>query len=131
MVVLESVGPGMIASVIVQSIRSVLNNSLRQIRPGQVVQAIKDNTSLWGVAGSDMQAMAQKIPPGLINAGRPMYRKAVADYGNATGLVTSWIQADNPVIYSLIINTPGGEEWFDRQVRDVCARFNLEYEVKK
>jgi hypothetical protein len=108
-----------------------LNNSLKEVRPGQVVQAIKSNASLWELAGTDMKAIAAKIPPNLIQTGRPMYLKAIADYGNATELIASWIQTDNPVIFSLIINTPGGMDWFDRQVRDVCEKFGLDYEVKK
>jgi len=126
----QALGPGLAAQVIVSAIRSMLNSSMKQVRPGQLVQAIKNNTSLWEVAGTDMTARAKIIPPAMINAGRPMYRKAVSDMGNATELVCSWMKIDNPIIYSLIINTPGGQGWFDEQVRDVCGKFNLEYEVK-
>ena len=77
-----------------------------------------------------MTAYANKIPPGFIRAGRPVYLKAIADYGNATELVMSWLKEDNQIIYSLILNTPGGQAWFDDQIREVCQKFCLEYEVK-
>jgi len=124
---LKNIGPGLVSTAIVSGIRAVVNNSLAEVRPGQVVKAIESNTSLWEVAGGKMTAYASKIPPTFIQTGRPMYLKAIADYGNATELVMSWMKEDNPVIYSLIINTPGGQAWFDEQIRDVCQKFGLEY----
>ena len=65
----------------------------------------------------------------MIEAGRPLYHKALADYGNASNLVFSWLKEDNMPIYSVILNTPGGKEWFDRQVKEACGQLNLEFEV--
>ncbi len=122
-----AMGKGFMADIIVTTIRTVLNNSIKTVRPGQLLTAIHDNVSLWTVAGTDINQVAGKIPKSLIVAGRPMYQKAVQEYGSATELVLAWLKEDNPMLFSMIINTEGGVEWFDRQVREMTTNLGLEY----
>ena len=82
----KAIGPGLVSDVIVKSIRSVLNGEIKQVRPGQLVYAIENNLSLWEMTGNNITAIAGNIPPKMIEAGRPMYRKAISDCGNATNL---------------------------------------------
>ena len=118
---------GATADIIVETIRTVLNNSIKTVRPGQLLTAIHDNVSLWTVAGTDINQVAGRIPKSLIVAGRPMYQKAVQEYGSATELVLAWLKEDNPMLFSMVINTEGGVEWFDRQVREMTTNLGLEY----
>ena len=115
------------ADIVVNTIRTLLNNALKQVKPGQLLKAIKDNVSLWESAGGDITSIASMVPKSLINLGRPMYLEAIQKYGGATGLVLEWMKTDNPALYSLIINTDGGMEWFDRQVFDLTKNIGLEY----
>ena len=124
-----AMGKGFMADIVVKSIRSILNNQIKAVRPGQLLAAIHDNVSIWGLAGTDVNQLAGKIPKPLIAAGRPMYRKAVQEYGSATELVLAWLKEDNPVLFSLIINTDGGVGWFDRQVKEMTTNLGLEYNV--
>jgi hypothetical protein len=100
---------------------------LKQVKPGQLVKAIHDDVSLLSIAGSDITKISQKIPKGMLDVGRPMYLEAIRKFGGATGLVLEWMKTDNPVLYSLILNTEGGQDWFDRQVREMTANVGLEY----
>lgn len=123
----KSTGKGFMADIVVNTIRTLLNNALKQVKPGQLLKAIKDNVSLWESAGGDITSIASMVPKSLINLGRPMYLEAIQKYGGATGLVLEWMKTDNPALYSLIINTDGGMEWFDRQVFDLTKNIGLEY----
>lgn len=118
-----------VSTTVVPTIRALLNGQLKHVQLGQVRYAIEANVSLWAVAGADMEGLARQVPPSMIEAGRPLYHKALADYGNASNLVFSWLKEDNMPIYSVILNTPGGKEWFDRQVKEACGQLNLEFEV--
>jgi hypothetical protein len=122
-----AVGKGFLAQTVVSVIRAVLNGEIKKVKPGQLVKAIQDNTSIWAAGGSDIQAIAARIPSAAIAAGRPMYQKAVEQYGSATELVLAWLKEDNPVFFSLIINTEGGIAWFDRQVQEMTTNLGLEY----
>jgi hypothetical protein len=126
--VIGAVGQGLLAQFVVTTIRTILNDSIRSVRPGQVVAAIRNDTSLWKEAGADVKSIAAKIPPSAIAAGKPMYQRAVQQYGSATELVLAWLKEDNAVLFSLIINTEGGVAWFDRQVREMTTNLGLEYE---
>ena len=120
-------GKGFMADIVVNTIRSLLNTSLKQIKPGQLVKAIHDDVSLLNIAGGDISQLSQKVPKSIIDLGRPMYIEAIHQYGGATGLVLEWMKTDNPVLYSLILNTDGGMKWFDRQVFELTKNVGLEY----
>ncbi len=120
---------GVAGDVVVKTIRATLNEYLRRIPLSQVIVAVGNNTSLWSVAGEDIRGIANKIPPKLIQSGLPMYRNAIAQYGNATGLVLVWIKEDNPPLLSLLENTNGGIEWLDQQVREMTGQLGLDYSV--
>ena len=117
------------ANTVVGTVRHVLNGSLCNVTPAQVLDAIQENQSLWVAAGADIEKIATLLPRSVITAGRPMYRKALTDYGNTTKLVLAWLDQDHPALYSTIINTDGGIDWFDRQVREICEKLGLDYEI--
>jgi hypothetical protein len=125
---LGGLSKGFMAEIVVKTIRTVLNNSIKGVRPGQLLTAIQKDESIWALAGTDINQMAGKIPKNLIEAGRPMYRKAVLEYGTATDLILMWLKEDNPILFSMIINTDGGIAWFDRQVKEMTTNLGLEYE---
>lgn len=116
------------ADIVVSTIRKILNNAISRVKPGQLLSAIREDVSIWECAGADIDAIASKIPKGLIESGRPMYRKAIQEYGTATELVLAWLKEDNQELFSLILNTPGGIVWFDRQVRELSEKLGLDYQ---
>lgn len=123
-----AIGGHFMADIVVSTIRKILNNSISRVKPGQLLSAIRDDVSIWECAGADIDVIASKIPKGLIESGRPMYRKAIQDYGTATELVLAWLKEDNPNLFSLILNTEGGLAWFDRQVRELSEKLGLDYQ---
>ena len=124
--VIEATGQGFLAKTMMAVIRKILNDAIRPVKPGQLLKAIQEDTSIWNAAGADIKGLAEKIPPTAIAMGKPYYQKAVKDYGSATELVLAWLREDNPGLFSLIINTPGGVAWFDRQVQEMTMNLGLE-----
>jgi hypothetical protein len=123
-----AMGKSFMADIVVSTIRKVLNNSIKNVRPGQLLAAIRENTSIWEAAGADIDKIAAGIPKPLLESGRPMYLKAVREHGSATELVLLWLKEDNPGLFSLILNTEGGLVWFDNQVREMTMKLGLEYQ---
>jgi hypothetical protein len=114
------------SKIVVNTIRKILNDSIRTVRPGQLVEAIRNNTSIWEVAGADIKSIASRVPRSVIVVGKPMYRKACQAYGSSTELVLLWLKEDNPMLFSLILNTEGGVAWFDHQVKELTTNLGLE-----
>ena len=115
------------SKAIVGAVRHALNASIHNITSAQLLYAIKENQSLWAGASGVIEKIATCLPPSVFDTGMPMYRKALAEYGNTTNLVLEWLNQDNPSLYSTIVNTEGGREWFDRQVREICEKLELDY----
>jgi len=109
-------------------VRRVLNAAIGNVTPARLLQAIQKNQSLWREAGGDIGKIAACLPPSVIQTCMPMYRNALAEYGNTTNLVLAWLNQDNPALHSVIIKTEGGIDWFDRQVREICEKIGLDYE---
>ena len=123
-----ALGGSFLSGAVVNMFRKIVNDKVSAVRPGQLLTAIQNNTSIWSLAGADIIQMANQLPKPLVTAGRPMYQKAVKEYGSATELALVWLKEDNPSLFSLIINTDGGIAWFDRQVKELTAKVGLDYE---
>jgi hypothetical protein len=124
--IIGAVGGGMISKIVVNTIRKLLNDSISSVTPDQIIEAVQGNTSIWSVGQGNIIQIAKKVPPAYIRAGKPMYQKACDEYGSPTGLVMAWLKEDNMPLYSMIINTPGGVAWFDRQVHEMTTNLGLE-----
>ena len=121
---------GAASTTIVATARQVLNMAVRDVTPAQLHSAIQENRSLLASAKENLEKVAARFPPSVISAGRPVYLQALAEYGNTTDLMLTWLNQNHPALYLTIISTDGGLDWFDRQVREICEKFGLDYEVK-
>jgi len=106
-------GVNLLESFIINVVRGMINESLKNIEPIDVFKAIKENTNLWSVA-----------PDKLKKTGFVLKRRfgdIIEKFKDNIRLeiILAWLREDKPEIYSTIINTPGGEEWLSRQIEDI------------
>jgi len=105
---------GNIAAIIATNIvRAWFNHKLRKITPDDLYKAICDNTDLW-----------EATPESIKKSGsgyKGSYNKLFKEYEEeiTPELIRKWIKEDHINLYSLLINTPGGIEWIDRQVMKI------------
>ncbi len=114
----------MIVQVATRHIRSILNGAMSRVTPGDIVAAIKGGQSIWGGGESEIRKYSGRIP-GAETFGRSLVSDIEREYGSVTALVVMWLQEDQSMKYSMIMNTPGGVEWLDRQVNEILCGMGL------
>lgn len=105
---------GSIAAIIATNIvRAWFNHKLRKVTPDDLYKAIRDNTDLWEVTPDDIKKSGSNY--------KGSYGKLFKEYESeiTPELIRNWIKEDHIQLYSLLINTSGGIEWIDRQVRKI------------
>ena len=119
-------GEGMVTNII----RNVLNSSLQGTTPEQLIDAVQTGASLMGEASDQIQYYAGFIPPFAMSmAGRQLTRVHKSYEGGLVGLVMDWLATDQPVYHSLLLNTDGGKEWLEAQVREILTGFGISVEM--
>jgi hypothetical protein len=112
---------GFMTTVIKDVVRGMLNRALKETTPKQLVAAIQDDTSLWGVAAGDINSYVKTLPS-PVAAGLADARKIVeTQYGGFDVLVLKWLEEDHALYYNIIVNTPGGKgtDWLKKQIYDI------------
>ena len=116
------------SSIIVQiatrHLRTILNGAISPFSPGDISRAIREDQSLWGVGESEIRKYGQKIP-GIETMGKSFVANIERDYGSITSLVIMWLREDQAMKYGMIVNTPGGIEWLDKQVNEILSGIGL------
>ena len=93
--------------------------------PEQLRDAIRDGTSLWGAAESDITRYSTEIPPFVIQKGSEVIQKIENEYGGFTNLVMMWLERDQPAYHGIIQTAPGGWLWLDKQVYDILRGIGM------
>ena len=115
----ETLVGSVIAQVAISTLRGILNRAIRETTPKMLVEAIRDNTSLWGEANPVIMDYVQDLPP-FIATGIKEAREIINfQYGGVTHIVMQWLETDNPLYYNIIKNSEGGEVWIGRQVEQI------------
>lgn len=81
--------------------------------------AISENKSLWGEGKNTIQGYSSMMPDVLKSLAASQLEEVDRKYGGVSVLARQWIQENRLELYSLILNTPGGTDWLDRQVDDI------------
>ena len=114
-----------IAQIATRQLRAILNGAMSQFTPVDITRAIRENQSIWGGGENEIRQYATRIP-GIETFGKTFVANITAEYGSVTALVVLWLQEDQAMKYGMIVNTPGGMEWLDRQVTDVMKGVGLQ-----
>lgn len=97
------------------------------INPDNLVVAINSNLSLWSTGEDEIKRQAESIPGYgyIVNIASDYMETIDKKYGGFTKLTLSFLKEDHPDLFSIIINTPNGEEWLDRQVNDILRGIGI------
>jgi hypothetical protein len=118
----------LIAHVVARQIRSLLNGAIGPFTPNDIRNAILTNQSIWGGGKREIQQYTTRIP-GLESIGKSVIADIEETYGSVTALVVMWLREDHKLKYGMIVNTPGGPEWLDRQVNEILQGLGLKEEA--
>ncbi|MDD4355944.1 MAG: hypothetical protein PHN98_01730 [Smithellaceae bacterium] len=103
-----------------------MNSSLQGTTPGQLVESIRANASLMQNASGQIRYYSGFIPPFALSMAGRQFSKVEKTYpGGINGLVMDWLAVDHPVYHSLLLNTEGGKEWLETQVREILDEFDV------
>lgn len=102
-------------------VRRKLNDAFDDpnVNPDNLVIAIENNISLWESGEKEISDQASGIPPMIIGMASEYVDSIESKYGSFTDLTLRFLKEDHIDLYSVIINTPGGREWLDRQVTEI------------
>jgi len=114
----------MIANDIVRKkLNDVFGNP--NINPDNLVVAISENISLWESGKEEIKDHADNIPGFVMNMASEYMDTVEEKYGGFTNLTLSFLQEDHSDLYSIIINTPNGVQWLDRQVNEILRGIGI------
>lgn len=116
----------MIEAIATSAIRKILNGAIGNSKPNDLINAIKDNRSLWGEGSDVIRKHANSIPAPVMGYANNFVKKINNEYGGFPKLVKVWLNEDQPILYSIIINTNGGEQWLERQIFDILVGLNID-----
>ena len=96
------------AKIVISTIRGILNRSLKEVTPKMLVEAIRDNTSIWGEVNSTVMDYVGELPP-FVSTGIKEARVIIdTQYGGLKKIVIAWLDEDHPIYANIIRNSPGG-----------------------
>jgi len=113
---LKEFGVNMFAEIVVGVVRGFLNEAIKDVKPADLYNSIKNNLDLWSVTPNDIKSVGR----GLKLRFRPFLEK-YQDMINVD-LILEWLKRDKPELYSVIINTDGGVEWLERQINTIKSK---------
>lgn len=108
---LKGIGIGIGTIIALEVIRGFMYERLKDVTPEDVYDAIKNNTNLLKVT-----------PENIKKAGISLRKRfggilmGYADLFTPELVLEEWFKIDYPNLYSIIVNTPGGINWFNQQV---------------
>lgn len=108
-------------------VRKILNEAFENpaVTVDNLVVAIREDRSLWGEGKGEIKKYASRIPSFAIPLASQYLEGVEQEYGGMANLALMWLQQDQPQFYSVILNTPGGEDWHEHQVEDILIGLGI------
>jgi len=106
---LKQLGFSFITTIAIEIARGILNESIKEVTPVDLYNAIKNNQDLWSTTPEDIKKAGRRF--------KEKFGPIIEKYKDEINvdLVLRWLKEDRPELYSTIINTEGGIEWISRQ----------------
>ncbi len=98
-------------------IRSFFNSSIEHFNQQDLKKAIRDNVDLWGASPPAILSHASWLNK-LFGRLLPRY----FDQITTDMMLNSWLSIDRPDLALTIKKTPGGYDWFDKQVKNIKGK---------
>jgi hypothetical protein len=122
-------GNGIVSSAVVGVVRRLVSNWFGQITPSQVITAIQNDESLWETYSGTILGYVDSCPPNLMQLARERSPEFIGtiiqNHGSLGNAVLVWLGDNHPMYQSLIINTPGGRDWLNRQANDMLRGLGI------
>jgi hypothetical protein len=117
----ESIKGGFMTTVAIEVVRGLVNGAIKTVTPKELVTAIRDDTSLWGIASGDINEYTKSLPLSDLSMISDVKKVVDAQYGGFDTVVLKWLQSDHPILYNIIVNTPDGRGriWLKKQIDDI------------
>lgn len=108
-------------------VRRKLNDAFGDpsVNPDNLVLAIEGDVSLWEAGKEEISKKASGFHPMIISMASEYVDRIESRYGGFTELTLKFLKEDHMELYSVIINTPGGREWLDRQVKEILKGIGI------
>jgi hypothetical protein len=102
------------------TLRYVILEMIKPVKPGDLLIAIQNDVSLWSMHGDRIKdAKEAKLPDYIVDNSDKFIQMINANYGGFTELTMVWLREDKPILASIILNTPGGLEWLNKNVHEI------------
>lgn len=110
---LKQFGANLLATFAVEITRGFVRERMKQVKPVDVYKAIIADENVWEVTPEEIKKVGAKL--------KGKYGSVLLKYKDflTPKLVMEWFKEDFPIIHSIILNTPGGREWFGKQVTEI------------
>ena len=118
-----------IASIVIATIRGILNRSLKEVTPKMLVDAIRDDASIWGEVNGTVMDYVGELPPFVATGVKEARVIIDTQYGGMKKIVITWLDEDHPIYANIIRNSPGGEAWIEKQINEILD--GVQNNVKK
>ena len=110
----------LLVSMMKDILRGIINKAISHAKPSELMDCIVKGRSLWGEGKDSIENLSAKVPSFIMlqaaDAIDGMYKY---DDQGIYGVVRTWLSEDQPTLYSIIINTNGGDAWLDKQIGDI------------
>lgn len=117
----DTLKSGFMTTLAINVLRGVINGALKSVSPKDLVQAIRDDTSLWGAANGDINECAKAFPISDLSMISEVRATVDAQYGGFDVVTLKWLAEDHAVLYNIIVNTPDnrGRTWLKKQIDEI------------
>lgn len=114
---------GFATTIALEVFRGVVNGALSDTTPKQLVDAIKNDRSLWDNSSDQIKKYGTMIPECFRGDVGQVVEVINSQYGGMDVIVLEWLRQDQPVYYNIICNYPGekGVDWLKKQIREVLG----------
>lgn len=117
----DTLKSGFMTTLAINVLRGIINGALKSVSPKDLVQAIRDDTSLWGSANGDINECAKAFPISDLSMISDIRATVDAQYGGFDVVTLKWLAEDHAVLYNIIVNTPDnrGRIWLKKQIDEI------------
>ena len=94
------------AKIVIATIRGILNRSLKEVTPKMLVEAIRDDASIWGEVNGTVMDYVGELPPFVATSVKEARVIIDTQYGGMKKIVITWLEEDHPIYANIICNSP-------------------------
>jgi hypothetical protein len=117
----DTLKSGFLTTIALGALRGIVNGALKDVSPKDLVKAINDGTSLWGIAGDDIKGYTKSFPISDFSIISDVKTVVDNQFGGFSTVVINYLAEDHPILHNIIVNTPEGKGkvWLEKQISEI------------